>query len=205
MKGTLTMLMFSAALTSPTVLDLGDSIPMADVKMKNVDGNQVSIAQIKGTKGTLVVFTCNHCPYVKAWEERLTELANSFQKEGIGAIFINSNDPARYEEDSYENMQTRAAKLGLEVPYVVDATSDVARAFGATKTPEVFLFDAAGKLVYRGAVDDNAENPARVTKTYLKGALANLVQRRVPPLQQTEAVGCTIKFRAKTIKFRAKE
>jgi thiol-disulfide isomerase/thioredoxin len=162
-----------------------------------VDGNEVSIASIKGANGTLVVFTCNHCPYVKAWEGRLAELANAFATQGVGVIFVNANDPSKFAEDSFENMQARAQKLGLKTPYVVDATSDVARAFGATKTPEAYLFDAAGKLVYQGTVDDNAEKPEAVTKTYLKDALAAVVAGGAPAVQQTKALGCSIKFRAK--------
>lgn len=178
-------------------LNLGDGIPMSSVKMKNVDDRELSIADVKGAKGTLVVFTCNHCPYVKKWEGRLAELGNTFQAQGVGVIFINSNDPAKYEEDNFENMKARAAKLSLEVPYVVDDTSDVARAFGAGKTPEVFLFDASGKLVYKGTVDDNVEKPEAVTKTYLKDALVAVVAGKVPPVQETKALGCSIKFRAK--------
>lgn len=178
-------------------LNLGDGIPMSSVKMKNVDDRELSIADVKGAKGTLVVFTCNHCPYVKKWEGRLAELGNTFQAQGVGVIFINSNDPAKYEEDNFENMKARAAKLSLEVPYVVDDTSDVARAFGAGKTPEVFLFDASGKLVYKGTVDDNVEKPEAVTKTYLKDALVAVVAGKVPPVQETKAFGCSIKFRAK--------
>lgn len=182
---------------SAVALGLGDGIPLGDVKMKNVDGSEVSIAAIKGAKGTLVVFTCNHCPYVKAWEERLTILGNASRGMGIGAIFINSNDPEKYPEDGLVEMKARARKLGLEVPYVVDATSDVARAFGAGKTPEVYLFDATGKLVYQGTVDDNAEKPDAVTKTYLKDALTAVAASQVPTVQQTKALGCSIKFRAK--------
>jgi peroxiredoxin len=182
---------------SALAFGLGDAIPMAEMKMKNVDGNEVSIASIKGANGTLVVFTCNHCPYVKAWEGRLAELANAFATQGVGVIFVNANDPSKFAEDSFENMQARAQKLGLKTPYVVDATSDVARAFGATKTPEAYLFDAAGKLVYQGTVDDNAEKPEAVTKTYLKDALAAVVAGGAPAVQQTKALGCSIKFRAK--------
>jgi len=197
MKTVVTALVVVLLAASAMALGLGDGIPMGDVKMKNVDGNEVSIAAVKGAKGTLVVFTCNHCPYARAWEGRLAELGNTFQTRGIGVILINSNDAAEYEEDSFENMQVRAAKLGLKVPYVVDATSDVARAFGAGKTPEIYLFDAAGKLVYQGTVDDNAEKPEAVTKTYLRDALTAVVAGQVPEVQQTKALGCSIKFRSK--------
>lgn len=179
-------------------INLGDGIPMAGIAMQNVDGRELSIDGVKGEKGTLVVFTCNHCPYVKAWEARMTELANNFSKQGVGVVFINSNDMAKVEEDSFANMQARARKLGLEVPYVVDATSDVARAFGASKTPEAYLFDASGALVYHGTIDDNSEKAEAVTRTYLKDALTAVVADTVPAVQQTKALGCSIKLRART-------
>lgn len=197
MKAILTMIMAVTLAVPALALNLGDGIPMASTKMQNVDGRELTIADVKGEKGTLVVFTCNHCPYVKAWEARMTELANSFSKQGVGVIFINSNDMEKYKEDNFESMQERAKKLGLAVPYVVDATSDVARAFKAAKTPEVFLFDAAGTLVYHGTIDDNSEKAEAVTKTYLKDALTAVTAGKVPAVQQTKALGCSIKFRAK--------
>jgi peroxiredoxin len=175
---------------------LGDKAPMADAKLKNVDGKEVTIAGVAGKNGTLVIFTCNHCPFAKAWEKRIAELGNAAGKEGIGVIAINSNDPSEYAEDSYENMQKRAKTIGFEFPYAVDATSDVARAFGASRTPEVFLFDKDGKLVYHGAVDDNREAP-KVTQNYLKDALAAVAAGKPVTTSETKAVGCGIKFRSK--------
>jgi peroxiredoxin len=175
---------------------LGDKAPMADAKLKNVDGKDVTIAGVAGKNGTLVVFTCNHCPFAKAWEKRIAELGNAAGKEGIGVIAINSNDPSEYAEDSYENMQKRAQAVGFEFPYAVDTTSDVARAFGASRTPEVFLFDKDGKLIYHGAVDDNRDAP-NVTQNYLKDALAAVAAGKPVTTSETKAVGCGIKFRAK--------
>lgn len=180
-----------------TALALGASAPMADTKMKNVDGKEVTIAAMKGEKGTMVVFTCNPCPWVKRWESRIVELGNVYSKQGIGVIAVNANDPALSGEDSYEAMQARAKEKGFEFPYVVDASSNVARAFGATRTPEIFLFDAKGKLVYKGAVDDNAQAPDKVTVRYLKDALEAVVAGRKVELAETKALGCTIKFPAK--------
>lgn len=177
-------------------IGIGDSIPTATVKMKNVDGKELSIADVKGEKGTLVVFTCNHCPFAKAWEGRIVELGNSCAKRGIGVIAINSNDPAEYAEDSYDQMQKRAKDHGYQFPYVVDATSDVARAFGASRTPEAFLFDKTGKLIYHGAVDDNKE-AGKVGQRYLKDALDALVAGKDVAVKETKAVGCSIKFRGK--------
>jgi peroxiredoxin len=173
---------------------LAASLPMAGTKMKNVDGTEVSIADVAGPKGTLVIFSCNHCPYVKAWEGRIAALGNEYREKGVGVIVINSNDPAAFAEDSFEEMQKRAAKLGLKFPYAVDATSDIARAFKATKTPECFLFDAGGALVYHGAVDDNKKADA-VEKHFLRDALAALVAGREIATKETKFVGCGIKFR----------
>jgi peroxiredoxin len=175
---------------------VGDKAPMTDAKLKNVDGKEVTIAGVTGKNGTLVIFTCNHCPFAKAWEKRIAELGNAAGKEGVGVIAINSNDPDSYAEDSYENMQKRAKAVGFEFPYAVDATSDVARAFGASRTPEAFLFDKEGKLVYHGAVDDN-KDASKVAQTYLKEALDDVVAGKPVANAETKAVGCGIKFRAK--------
>src|SRR5713101_5907552 len=110
-------------------LNIGDKAPSTNVKMKNVDGREVSIADVAGKEGTLVVFSCNHCPFVKAWQDRIASIGNAAESKGVGVIAINSNDPARYTEDSFDEMQKRAQKMGFKFPYVVDATSDVARAF----------------------------------------------------------------------------
>ncbi len=176
-------------------LALGGSAPKATTKMKNVDGKKVSIADVAGQKGTLVIFTCNACPYVKAWQDRIVDLGNSYLSQGVGAIAINSNDPSIVEEDAYDVMKDRAAKAKMGFPYVVDSGSEVAMAFGATRTPEVFLFDAKGQLVYHGTIDDNHKEAEKVTKTYLKDALAAVVEGKAVPLAETKAMGCSIKFK----------
>jgi peroxiredoxin len=178
-------------------LKLGDTEPMSATKMKNVDGRELSIADTAGKNGTLVVFSCNHCPFVKGWESRISMIGNATLKNGVGVIAINPNDPEAYAEDRFEEMQKRAKERGFEFPYVVDATSDVARAFGATRTPECYLFDKAGKLVYHGAVDDNYANAAKADKHYLQDALDSLVAGKEIPVKESKSVGCTIKFRAK--------
>jgi peroxiredoxin len=177
-------------------LKIGDKAPSTDVKMKNVDGSEVSIADVAGKEGTLVIFSCNHCPFVKAWEGRIVEITNTYKDKGVGVIIINSNDPADYAEDGFDQMQKRAQKLGLKVPYVVDATSGVARAFDATRTPEAFLFDQGGKLVYHGAIDDS-KNASDVEKHFLRDALDALLAGKSVPVQETKFVGCSIKFRPK--------
>jgi len=177
-------------------LSLGDAAPMARTTMKSVDGSTTSIAKVAGRKGTLVIFTCNSCPWVKAWESRMVEVANAWSKKDVGVIMINSNDPSQKEEDGFDEMVERAKKLGMAFPYAVDATSDIARAFGATRTPEAFLFDAKGKLVYHGAIDDNAHKPDEVTERWLADALTAVADGKAVGKAETKALGCTIKFRA---------
>jgi peroxiredoxin len=178
-------------------LNLGDKAPSTSVKMKGVDGSEVSIADVAGKEGTLVMFSCNHCPYVKAWQGRIASIGNAAKAKGVGVIVINPNDPADYPEDSYAEMQKRAEKLGFQFPYVVDATSDVARAFGATRTPEAFLFDKDGKLVYHGAIDDS-QKADQVSKRFLQDAIDAAVAGKDVPVKETKFIGCTIKFRTKT-------
>jgi peroxiredoxin len=183
--------------TSALALNIGDKAPKTDVKMKNVDGRELSIASVAGEKGTLVIFSCNHCPFVKGWESRTAEIGNTYMKKGIGVIQINPNDPGAFAEDNYEQMQKRAKDRGFEFPYVVDETSNVARAFGATRTPEVFLFDKDGKLVYHGAIDDNSKDAGKVEAHFLKDALDALVSGKEIANKETKAIGCTIKLRGK--------
>ena len=178
------------------VLSMGAAIPMSDVKMKSVDGKELTLADVKKPAGTLVVFTCNHCPFAKMWETRIVELGNTYAAKGIGVVAVNANDPAVAADDSYDKMVERAKERGMQFPYVVDATSNVARAFGATRTPEAFLFDAEGKLVYPGAVDDNGQEPEKVSNTYLKNALDAVVGGKDVPVKETKSIGCGIKFRS---------
>jgi hypothetical protein len=181
---------------TPTALALGSKAPMASTKMKSAAGKEVSIADVKGAKGTLVVFTCNACPYAKKWEERIVKLGNEATKMGIGVIAINANDPAVNATDDYANMVTRAKDRGMKYAYAMDATSDIARAFGATRTPEAFLFDASGKLVYHGTVDDNCDDPNAVKQAYLANAVWAVAGGKAVPVAETKSIGCGIKFRA---------
>jgi peroxiredoxin len=180
----------------PKPLAIGGAIPMAGEKMKNIDGRQIAVADVKGPKGTLVIFTCNACPYAKAWEDRIVALGNEFAGLGVGVVAVNANDPGKNVEDGYDTMKTRAHDKGYRFPYVVDATSNVARAYGATRTPEAFLFDAQGKLVYHGTVDDNAQDPDKVTARYLRDALQAVSSGQDVAVKETKALGCSIKFRA---------
>ncbi|MFN3413657.1 MAG: thioredoxin family protein [Thermoanaerobaculum sp.] len=193
----LAVLLAAMALGPAWALKPGDSLPeaVANVKMKGVDGKEVSLKELMGAKGLLVIFSCNHCPWVKAWQARMVALGNEYSQKGVGVVAVNSNDTTKYPDDDMDHMVAQAKEPGYRFPYVMDATSEVARAFGATRTPEAFLFDAQGKLVYHGAIDDNAEKPQEVKKTYLADALAAVVEGKPVPVAETKALGCSIKFR----------
>ena len=178
-----------------SALALGAKAPAASTKLKNsVDGKEVSIASTAGKSGTLVVFTCLECPYAKAWEQRIVELGNTYSKKGVGVLLINSNNPSISKKDTIEATQARAKERGVQFAYAVDPTSSVAKAFGASRTPEAFLFDKGGKLVYHGTVDDNHEEADKVSKRYLKDALDAVSAGKTPAVQETKSLGCSIKF-----------
>jgi len=178
-----------------SAIELGDTMPGTNTVMQNVDGRKLTLGELQGEKGTLVIFACNHCPFVQAWQDRMAAIGNSSRTRGIGVAAINANDPKKYPTDDLDHMKQQAKEAGFEFPYLVDATSDVARAFGAKRTPEVFLFDAKDKLVYHGAIDDNAYKPDQVEKTYLKDAIDALLAGKTIPQKETRSVGCSIKFR----------
>lgn len=195
MKRVLVCAMAAAiSLSAAFALGIGEKAPSTGVKMKNVDGRLISIKEAAGEKGTLVVFSCNHCPYVKAWQERIAAIGNAALERSIGVIVINSNDPKAYSEDGYEEMRERAGQLRFNFPYVVDKTSDVARNFGATRTPESFLFAKDGTLVYHGAIDDS-QKPDEVQQRFLQDAIDAVVAGKEVPVKETKSVGCSIKFR----------
>jgi peroxiredoxin len=175
-------------------IGLGDQIVETEVKMKNIDGSMISISEVAGEKGTLVIFSCNHCPYVIGWQDAMVEIGNSYMEKGIGVVFINSNDPAA-KGDTFEGMQQMAKDNGYKFPYLVDSDSSIATHFGAKKTPDVFLFDAAGKLVYQGAVGEGGREPTIDGQPWLKDALDALLSGNPIEAPQTKAVGCSIKFR----------
>lgn len=180
-----------------TPFTIGQPAPLQDIRMKGVSGTELSIAEAAGAKGTLVIFTCNHCPWVKMWQTRIATIGNAAIKRGVGVIAVNANDPAAYPEDGFGEMKARAKQLGFKFPYVVDATSEVARAFGATHTPEAYLLDAQGNLVYHGGVDDNARDEKAVKQPWLRQAVDALVGGKPVPMAETKALGCSIKFREK--------
>jgi peroxiredoxin len=178
-------------------LAVGDNAP--DFKLKNVDGKMVSLKDYKDVKGVIVVFTCNHCPYAKLYENRIMALDDEYRPKGYPVIAINPNDPTVYPVDSYENMQARAKEKGYTFPYLVDETSEVAKAYGAKKTPHVFLLQKEGdekyKVVYMGAIDNDTENKKDDKVKYVEDAILAIESGKQPDPSSTKAIGCTIKWR----------
>jgi thioredoxin-related protein len=173
-------------------LGLNAPVPMAEEKMKDVSGKDVSLNASKTSKGLLVIFSCNTCPYVKLSESRIKEISDNCVKQGIGCVIINSNEAQRSDDDSFDAMVKYAAAQKYTVPYVLDVNSKMADAFGATRTPQCFLFNAKG-LIYKGAIDDNVKDPAAVKTHYLMDAVDALAKNETPKLQETKSIGCTIK------------
>jgi len=162
--------------------------------LMGTDGKTYSLADYKDKKGVAVIFTCNACPYAKAFEDRINKLAKEYQAKGIAFVAINPNDPGRVPEDSYDNMVKRAKEKGFVFPYVYDSTSEVAAAYGAKVTPHVFLLDANSKLVYRGRVEDETD-AKKVKSRDLKEALNALLAGKPVKMAETKAFGCSIKWR----------
>ncbi len=173
---------------------LGDR--MVPFSLPATDGTQVSAEEITEPRVVGIVFWCNHCPYVRAWEDRLIALQREFSARGVQFVLISSNDPLAYPNDSFANMGARASDKAYPFPYLFDESQQVARAYGAMRTPEVFLFGPDRTLRYHGAIDDNFEDPNGVTHAYLSDAIEALLADREPPVASTSPVGCTIKWKA---------
>lgn len=174
-------------------LPIGSSLPSPDAKMKDISGKEVSFKDAMKKNGLLVMFSCNTCPIVHKYESRTVEICKKALDNGIGVILLNSNEAYREKGDSYDDMKQYAEKLGYSWNYVVDQNSTMADAFGATRTPESFLFDKNGKLVYHGAIDDNANGGDQVSRKHASIAIDELVGGKDVTTKQTKSVGCTIK------------
>lgn len=183
----------------PKRLTIGTPAVLTELEMTGTDGKKHSIHSVRGEKGTLVIFSCNQCPWVVKWEDRIAEIGNAASEQGIGVIVINSNDADRHPAEDMKSMKERAKKRAFKFPYVADSSSDLARAFGASKTPEVFLFDAELKLAYHGAIDDNAQDAAKVEQPFLKRAIDALSAGKPIEKKETKAMGCGIKLRPKKV------
>jgi len=176
--------------------EVGDSV--ADFKLKNVDGKMVSLSDYHDEKGAIVIFDCNTCPYSKAYNGRIIELNNKYASKGFPVITINPNDPDRSPGDSFKEMASQAKKKGYEFPYLQDESQQVARSFGATNTPHVFVLKKDGqnfKVAYIGTIDNNSRDGSAATKKYVEEAVDALLGDKSIPTTRTKAIGCGIKWK----------
>ncbi|MEP7372540.1 MAG: thioredoxin family protein [Chitinophagaceae bacterium] len=174
-------------------LTIGSSLPKPEAKMKDVSGKEVSFKDATKKNGLLVMFSCNTCPVVGKYQSRTLETGKFALDNEIGVIVLNSNEATRDDGESFNDMKQYAKEQGYKFSYVVDDKSAMADAFGATRTPEVFLFDKTGKLVYHGAIDDNANGPDKVTRQHAKIAIEEMLSGKPVSTSTTRFVGCGIK------------
>lgn len=176
-----------------TSLSIGDALPMGEVKLKDVSGKMLPLQQLKKANGLLVIFSCNTCPYVVATQERYRLLSKLAKANEIGMVAINSNEAQRGDVDSFEEMKLYSSQQEYDFPYLLDVNATMADAFGATKTPDVFLFNSKLALVYKGAIDDSHRDASQVKQRFLEQAMQNLVKGQTIEPATTAAVGCSIK------------
>lgn len=165
-----------------------------DFELPAVDGKSYSLGSFSKSKVLVVMFICNHCPYVKAVEDRLLKLGNSFSKDDVAFVAICSNDPNEYIEDSFENLRARWMEKAYPFPYLHDADQKVARLYDAVCTPDFFVYDSHRRLAYRGRLDDNWKDATKVKFEDLKVAIQNLVQGNLVSTDQYPSMGCSIKW-----------
>ncbi len=175
-----------------TALDIGDPVP--HFSLPATDGMMVDSKKIKDPV-LVVIFTCNHCPYAQAYEDRFINFANRFEEEGVQFVLINSNDSENYPQDSFEQMKVRYDEKNFPFPYCHDESQEVARAYGALCTPHCFVFDHERTLKYKGRIDDNWEDSDNVTENNLYDALFALVKGEEPSVHEANAIGCSIKWK----------
>ncbi len=182
------------SISAQTGYNIGDVAE--DFSLMNVDNKQVSMNQFDDAKGFIVIFTCNHCPYSKLYEDRIIALDNKYKNKGFPVIAINPNDPAIEPEDSFDKMKIRAKEKGFTFPYLLDEGQKVYPKYGATRTPHVFLLKKEEKnliVKYIGAIDDNSKNVNEVKIKYLEDAVDALLEGKNSETNFTKAIGCSIK------------
>jgi peroxiredoxin len=169
-----------------------------DFDLKNIDGKMVSMNSMKDAKGFIVIFTCNHCPFSQVYENRIIELDKSYSPKGYKVIAINPNDAKIVPDDSYENMVINAKEKGFKFPYLHDESQEVAAAYGATRTPHVYILERDNKdyfVRYIGAIDNNSEDSDKADKKYVAEAVNALLGGKKVETPETKAIGCTIKWK----------
>ncbi|MCX7986967.1 MAG: thioredoxin family protein [Bacteroidales bacterium] len=194
MKKSMTLFLAWVSVALWAQVKVGDVAP--SFNLKNIDGKMVKLEDYRSQKGVIVIFTCNHCPYAKAYEDRIIALDKQYRPKGFPVVAINPNDVSIVPEDSYENMQVRAKEKGFTFPYLYDATQEVANAYGAERTPHVFLLKKSGDkfiVSYIGAIDDNYKDASAVKTKYIEQAIAAIESGKNPEPSFTKAIGCTVK------------
>lgn len=177
--------------------DLGDAV--SDFTLKNVDGKMISLSDYKTSKGVIVIFDCNTCPYSKAYNDRIIQLNKKYASQGFPVVTINANSPELSPGDSFNDMVAQAKKRKYDFPYLVDETQSVARSFGATNTPHVFVLkndNDVFKVAYIGTIDNNSRDESSVTKKYVEDAVDELLANKEVSKSRTKAIGCGIKWKA---------
>jgi len=167
-----------------------------DFSLKNIDGKKVSLKDFKDAKGYIVIFTCNHCPYAQAYEDRIVALDKKYKKMGYPVIAINPNNPEKQKDDSFELMKVKAKEKGFTFPYLFDEGQKIYPQYGATKTPHVYILQktAKGNVVkYIGAIDDNYGDEKAVKTKYAENAVDALLKNKEVSVKETKAIGCSIK------------
>jgi peroxiredoxin len=174
-------------------LQIGQKAP--DFDLPGVDGKRYTLQNFKDAKLLVVVFSCNHCPYVIGSEDRMIRFYNDYQPKGVAMVAINSNETQNHPGDSFENMVKRAKERGFKWPYLRDETQDVARAYGALRTPHFYVFDQERKLRYTGRMDDNPRTPGAEKTRELRDVVDALLAGRTPPVEVTNPIGCNVKWK----------
>ena len=184
-----------ATTSAQNILPLGALLPKSDLKMKDVSGELVSFGEVKTANGILVMFSCNTCPYVIRNQARTKEICEYAQNRNLGVILLNSNEGGRKAGDSYADMQNYARQQDYKWKYVVDSHNEMADALGANRTPECYLFDKDGKLVYHGAIDNSPADADQVTRAHLRQAIDEMLDGKDVSVKESRSVGCTIQRR----------
>jgi len=169
--------------------------PAYDFNLPGVDGKNHTLDDFLETNILVIIFMCNHCPYVKAVLQRLIDLQNQFSDGSVQLVGINSNDAEKYPDDSMENMKKVAEEKNIPFPYLFDETQDIARKYDAVCTPDIYVYGEDRKLLYRGRIDDNWENPEKVTKRDLQNAIENILSYQEVDGNQISSMGCSIKWK----------
>lgn len=197
MKKLFTLIIIILTVTGLSAQEYKTGDKAKNFNLLNIDGKYVSTDEYDKAKGFIVIFTCNHCPFSIAYEDRIIELDKKYSSKGYPVIAINPNDSTIAPGDSYSNMIIRAKEKGFTFPYLLDADQSIARAYGASRTPHVYILEKEGKnliVKYVGAIDDNYEEPSNVKVKFVEDAVNSLLNGEDPDTDYTKAIGCTIKY-----------